>query len=404
MEDPEKKEIPYLRVGTNYFKIIRQPLASKDEIKKIIPWSIGNINDDHGSDYKRKIAKHDSFCNIPDNIDYKRVVGNSYNIYEPIEHEIKEGEFKSIESFLNHIFGEQYSLGLDYLTIIWRQPTQILPILCLVSNERNTGKTTFLNFLKDVFCFNMTINTNEDFRNQFNSGWASKLIIGVDEVMLDKKEDTERIKNLSTTRSIKSEAKGKDKTEQEFYGKFILCSNNESDFIKILPQEIRFWVRNVPVLSFDNINLRAVMKKEIPAFLYLLTNRSILTVSASRMWFTREQLFTPALLKVMRGGASKLEKEIKSLITNQLAISGLEQIQFTPKDIIDLLKIENNVSVQLTDVTGIISDKWGYMPEKEPIYYHMIKLHYDNDGNISKSTEKRTGRCYTFKSGLSLDL
>lgn len=404
MEDPEKIEIPYLRVGTNYFKIIRQPLASKDEVKKIIPWSAVNINEDHGADYKRKIPKHDSFCNIPDNIDYKRVVGNSYNIYEPIEHEIKEGQFKSIELFLNHIFGEQYFLGLDYLTIIWRQPTQILPILCLVSNERNTGKTTFLNFLKDVFCFNMTINTNEDFRNQFNSGWASKLIIGVDEVMLDKKEDTERIKNLSTTRSIKSEAKGKDKTEQEFYGKFVLCSNNESDFIKILPQEIRFWVRNVPVLSFDNINLRALMKKEIPAFLYLLTNRSILTVSASRMWFTREQLFTQALLKVMRGGASKLEKEIKSLITNQLDMSGLEQIQFTPKDIIDLLKIENNVSVQLTDITGIISDKWGYMPEKEPIYYHVIKFHYDNNGNYSKTTEKKTGRCYTFKSGLSLDL
>jgi len=250
----------------------------------------------------------------------------------------------------------------------------------------------------------MTINTNEDFRNQFNSGWASKLIIGVDEVMLDKKEDTERIKNLSTTKSIKSEAKGKDKTEQEFYGKFILCSNNESDFIKITPQEIRFWVRNVPVLTYDNINLRAVMKKEISGFLYFLTNRSISTVSASRMWFTREQLFTPALLKVMRGGASKLEKEIKSLITNQLSISGLEEIQFAPKDIIDLLKIENNVYVQLTDVTGIVSDKWGYLPEKESIYYHIIKFHYDNDGNFSQTNEKRTGRPYTFKNGLSLDL
>jgi len=204
-------DIPYLRVGTNYFKIIQQPLASKDSIKKIIYWSGGTINEDHGADFKRKIPKYDSFCNIPDNMNYKRVFGNSYNIYEPIEWKLKPGKFENIEMFLNHIFGEQYEIGLDYLSIIWKHPTQILPILCLVSSERNTGKTTFLNFLKDIFGFNMTINTNEDFRNQFNSGWASKLIIGVDEVLLDKKEDAERIKNLSTTKSIKSEAKGKDK-------------------------------------------------------------------------------------------------------------------------------------------------------------------------------------------------
>lgn len=67
MENPTDNEIPYLRVGTNYFKIIRQPLASKDEVKKIIAWSGPNINEDHGADYKRKIPKHDSFCNIPDN-------------------------------------------------------------------------------------------------------------------------------------------------------------------------------------------------------------------------------------------------------------------------------------------------------------------------------------------------
>jgi hypothetical protein len=56
----------------------------------------------------------------------------------------------------------------------------------------------------------MTYNKNEDFRSQFNSDWASKLIIAVDEVLLDKVEDSERIKNLSTARTFKTEAKGKD--------------------------------------------------------------------------------------------------------------------------------------------------------------------------------------------------
>lgn len=106
-------------------------------------------------------------------------------------------------------------------------PIQKLPILLLVSEERNTGKSTFLNFLKAMFRNNVTFNTNEDFRSQFNSDWAGKLIIVVDEVLLNRREDSERLKNLSTTLSYKVEAKGKDRDEIAFFAKFVLCSNNE---------------------------------------------------------------------------------------------------------------------------------------------------------------------------------
>lgn len=390
-------KIPYLRVGVNYYKIIEQPLASKDKIKKIIPWSIGAINDDHKKEYRHQIPKYDSFCNIPDNMEYKRKHGNSYNLYEPIEWKTKTGNFETIEMFLTHIFGEQYEIGIDYLTIIWKHPTQILPILCLVSSERNTGKTTFLNFLKDVFGFNMTINSNEDFRNQFNSGWASKLIIGVDEVLLDKKEDAERIKNLSTTKSIKSEAKGKDKVEQEFYGKFILCSNNENDFIKIEPKEIRFWIRKVPTINHENNKLRDVMKKEIPAFLHFLSNRTIKSENKTRMWFSREELYTDALHKVINSGQSKYEREIRNLIIDQLLTFNLEELQLTPKDIIELLKIENNVyRITKTDITIIIADKWNYKPESEPKYYKLYRFQYENDGTQRRHETPKTGRYYTF--------
>lgn len=87
-----------------------------------------------------------------------------------------------------HIFGKQYNLGLDYLQLLFLQPLQKLPILLLVSEERNTGKSTFLNFLKAVFGDNVTF-TNEDFRSQFNSDWTGKLLIVVDEVLLNRRED-----------------------------------------------------------------------------------------------------------------------------------------------------------------------------------------------------------------------
>ncbi len=128
---------------------------------------------------------------------------------------------------MRHIFGEQYELGMDYMQLLYLQPTQKLPIVLLVSEERNTGKSTFLNFLKAVFENNVTFNTNEDFRSQFNSDWAGKLLIVVDEVLLNRREDSERLKNLSTTFTYKVEAKGKDRTEIAFFAKFAPCSNNE---------------------------------------------------------------------------------------------------------------------------------------------------------------------------------
>ena len=52
------------------------------------------------------------------------------------------------------------------------------------------------------------------------------------------------------------------KRASEFYGKFILCANGETDFIKISPEEIRFWVRRVPNFKSEIIELRNNMKKD----------------------------------------------------------------------------------------------------------------------------------------------
>lgn len=402
----DQSEIPYLRIGTDYFKIIEQPLSSGDKSKIIIPWNKTVIDEDHGKDYRiKKIKKYDSFCLIPNHLTYQRDVNRdisrgingAYNRYEPITWKCEPGETKNTLIFLKHIFGEQFDLGIDYLTIIFRQPTQILPILCLVSNERNTGKTTFLNWLKTIYQGNMTINTNEDFRNQFNSGWASKLIIGVDEVLLDRKEDSERIKNLSTTRTIKSEAKGKDKVEQEFFGKFILCSNNETDFIRIDPNEVRFWIRKIPTIEKENINMVRQLQIEIPAFLDFLKTREINTPNEHRQWFHPRLLFTEALKTIKLKGASPLERELKDLLIDQFLNFNQDELKFTPTDLIHLLKFNNNVNPKSTEITDILCDKWGLYPEESPKYYRTYSYLTENDNDPVIREHSKTGRYYTFK-------
>ena len=81
-----------------------------------------------------------------------------------------------------------------------------------IKGNRAKGKS------KEARDINLALdNINEDFRSQFNSDWAGKLLIVVDEVLLNRREDSERLKNLSTTLSYKVEAKGKDRDEIAFF-------------------------------------------------------------------------------------------------------------------------------------------------------------------------------------------
>ena len=150
-----------------------------------------------------------------------------------------------------------------------------------------------------MFGQNMTYIKGDSFSSQFNADWASKTIIAVDEVFFDRKEITERLKYLSTTDKDKIEAKGKDREEIEFFGKFILCSNNEDTFILIDSNEIRFWVRKVSPFENEDTEYLSKLISEIPAFLSHLIERPYSVEKKTRMWFTADQIKTKALQKLV---------------------------------------------------------------------------------------------------------
>ena len=384
----------YLRIGTDYYKKVQIPLHSGDILNTLLKWRKGEIITDQGKDYLNQIEKFDGFCLIPSHTNYEFKIKNFYNKYEKVEHVFTPGEYKITEQFLKHYFGEQYELGLDYLSILWHHPTQILPVLCFVSQSRNTGKTTFLNWLKLIYQGNLTINKNEDFKSRFNSDWSSKLIIAVDEVLLDKKEDSERIKNLSTARSYKTESKGIDKTEDFFFGKFILCSNNEENFVLVDKEEIRYWVLKIPTLkNKEKPDLLDDLKKELPHFMYFLNTRKIKSEKKTRMWFTKEQIYTDALKKLVKGNKTYLEKEIKEIITDDFLKFEVEELKYSLSDLVERLS-KNNIRVSSSKVSEILKDKF----EIEPKNSSYIKYHISINpagGNFNEETKSK-GRHFTF--------
>jgi hypothetical protein len=368
-----------------------------EDIKVLKKWNKQTIIDDFGKEVLNKIKKYDGFCFIPAHNNFEKIINGFYNKYEPISYQINtEGSWYKIENLLKHIFGEQYDLGLDYLTILWKYPTQVLPILCLVSDEKDTGKTTMLNLLKAIFEGNMTLNTNDDFRSRFNSDWAGKLIIAIDEVLLDKKEDSERIKNLSTAKYYKAEAKGKDREEVEFYGKFVLCSNNEENFIKIDANEIRYWVRKIPTLgSNKDPNLLTELTKEVPAFACFLNTREIKTKKASRMWFTKEQIHTKALDILIFGNRTSIEKELDEMLKQEFAIFELDTLCYTTNNIVEMLR-KRGFNTSSNYVATIFRTKYNLDYKNSSYKWYRSEIYNASSTTVDGFTNEK-GRFYTFE-------
>ena len=382
----------FIRVGTTLYKLVNQPRLNGGYVKKRIVWNNETLRQDYGKHYLATVPKYDGFCTVPDHVNYRPVVDKFLNLYEPIDHKPMEGVFPSIQSLIRHIFGEQYELGMDYLQLLYLQPVQKLPILLLVSEERNTGKSTFLNFLKALFQNNLTFNTNEDFRSQFNSDWAGKLLIVVDEVLLSRREDSERLKNLSTTLSYKVEAKGKDRDEIAFFAKFVLCSNNEYLPVIIDAGETRYWVRKIDRLQSDDTDFLQKLKAEIPAFLYHLQHRQLSTEKESRMWFAPSLLHTEALQKIIRSNRNRLEIEMCELILDIMASTGIETFSFCCNDILTLLA-NTYVKAEKYQVRKVLQECWKLTPAPNGLTYITYQLNYNRECRYESI--RRVGRFYT---------
>ncbi len=382
----------YLRIGTSYFKKSLYPLSSGDFVEILVVWSPELIRQDHGKNIFSEIEKYDGFICIPENRPelFRKKIQDYYNTYHQISKSPCEGDITNTLSFLTHIFGDQLDLGIDYLQLLYLKPTQILPILCLVSRERSTGKSTFLKWLKEIYEYNLTFLTNNDFSSNFNSDWSSKLLICIDEVLFKTDELTERIKYLSTTNTHKTEAKGKDKKESSFFGKFILCSNNETSFIKIDDDEIRFWIIKVNRYEKEDVNLLKKLINEIPAFLYFLTNRKLSSENQSRMWFTAAQVKTKALEKLLRHNSRKIENEIANILLNVMESIDAEILELCFSDLLNILN-KFKIKYDAVEIKKIVRDNWELSPASNSNKYQKITV--TNDLDFYQNQAK--GRYYT---------
>lgn len=382
----------YIRVGTQYYKKILTPiLRSGDLHERLVKWNKGTIREDEGN-ILAEIVKYDEFCIVPNHLGYKEKIGECYNRYRPLSHQPEKGDCTAIIDFLKHIAGEQYDLLIEYCKLLYLNPTQRLPILCLVSKEKGTGKSTFINLLKRIFGLNMTLNRSEDFYSQFNDDWTDKLIVAVEETFFDKREISEKIKNISTAETYKTEGKSKDKSEIGLFIKVILCSNQEENFIKIeADDDGRFWVMKVKPFAKDHYKpfLLEEMTKEIPYFLDFLSKAEYINKKPlTRFWFCPEQTNTEALFRIMQVSDFKTST-IKDVLKDKFLDFGLEELHYTASDLVEILEKEYKIRTINQKQVGEVLRGLGFTANETPNSY---EVPYFIDDNIA--TSKRKGRFY----------
>lgn len=337
----------YKRIGIDYYKIDMMPVPTGREneiaLEEVLePWNKTCIVDDHGKNAINHIERYNGFTNVASHVNYKQVIKGRWNLYHNVDHNPSPGKWDNIETLLKHLFQEQYEMVLDYITILYLHPAQKLPVVCLVSKEQGTGKSTFIYLMKLIFKQNMALISNSDLIGDFNAHWTSKVLVASEETMLEKKDAYEKIKSLSTAKSIMRNEKNKSQREIPCMVHFIFCSNHEDDFIKIDDYDSRLWIRKVSTIKKKIMDFDLKLEDEIPHFIDFIEKREIVHERKDRMYFSPEQFRTEAFDNIVKHSEPGIIKELREKLADLFIETGVLDVQMNAKLIVEKFGIKKD--------------------------------------------------------------
>lgn len=384
----------FVRVGDEYYEELSKPDKIGNLERVFSPRKKNTITDDFGRDCIGSIKKYKDFCYVPSHTNHQQEVAGFFNKYHKLSHIPKEGTTDNVLKLLEHIFGEHLDFILDYLKIMYEDPTQPLPIVILESKERNTGKSTAVQFLLDIFELNGTKLGNVDIQGDFNAFWIEKLLVVVDETSLEKKATGEMLKRLSTEKGKAiMNAKNKAQIEVDFCGKFFFCTNKEGESLTIEKEETRYAVFKVPKLTDDDVDLSQKIKAEIPAFIHFLLNRKMKFKREGRMYFGFEVYKTDALEKYFEKSTNSVERAIRELIIDtfdafeELAIT---ELSFSYNDMI--LELKDSIKwIATKNIKDVLPNlKHSIAPKQGRYTYYSLKMIENADASLNLRTESNS--------------
>jgi len=369
------------------------------------------------------IPHYNRFINRPNHLEYIQDIEVNdpdtgftlryYNKYNRLSWKPKEGPIDLSLQFIKHIFGENiktykgknyinYELGLDFLQLLYLNPKQKLPIIALVSEHGDTGKTLFFEWIGAIFQSNCREITSEQLTAQFSTYYANCLYVYIDETMIEKTATVERIKSLVTGRKIKLEGKFEHADQIDSYLHIGLTSNNVRSFAHIRNEEMRFWVLEVPQIKPENYDpyFREKLFAEIPFLLNFLLTRELTTSKGPRLWFSEQLTDTDALANIKK--ESRTHAEIVLEMAVKPYIQGCKEIEIllAPKDIQELINDNKFSAVQ---IRAAMLRKNIEINKSSNRYTFYEQSFSDMDNEFKLNPVKRKNACYRIRADQFLD-
>lgn len=409
----------YFAVGSEFYLLeqVRERRSGKIELMRT-PWNKGLIAQRH-----IHTKKEDHWCPLifdqiqyysrwffePDHFNYRAedfIPGNDFpqlNRYHDVgwqvdPHEKSEKEWAAgcptIRTFVSHIFqnDDKIEEGLDWLRLLYEQPRQKLHCLCLVSEENETGKSTFGKLLKEIYKQNCLIAGNQEISSQFNAIYADRLVLVVDEAEVEPAVK-EKIKMLTTMNKIPVNDKNTKVAEIDYYGHIVLITNKELDFMNITEHDNRFFVIKVPnfeqsryrVNVPDGKELIDMMVPEVRDFIgYLLTRKMKHPAkNNNRFWLPYSAIRTAALARVVEYSKSDLDMEFGELVRQVFNVYQLEEHFYVElKTLVALLNENRDRKHERTDIMRFLRKRFPGIQTEPPSLYNLFEGFDEETGEV----------------------
>ena len=379
-------EINFFAVGNGYF-IFGSDGELHERSRQMLK-DMGNSNTEFVN-----CRKFDSFTNEPFLYDdYKKIVDNKFNLYHKYKPEVMTDNCDTILHLVEHIFQEQYEMGLDYLWQLYFNRKQKLPILCLLSKEQGTGKNTFAQTLMmELFGSNYTQIGNIEISQTWNDNYISKNVVHLNEILIDKKIIYEKIKTFSTEPVQPLQKRFTHSKDIPCHMRLMISSNNEYSFIKLTEDDRRFWVRKIGVPKETNIGYVENIKKESGYFVEFLEERGCkYETKGDRMFFEFSDYKTLALERIIDDSRSELYVEIFEMIKSIfLKYPSVEYLHYNLTEVHELVW-NNNPRINKKWVRLELRDSF-----KSKLYSQKRYLYYPRYDNVAPYD--KNGSCYEFE-------
>ena len=266
------------------------------------------------SDYER-LPVYRGFISEPGHgDDYQQVVGDQWNLYHMVDWDPKPGEWPTIHKLLNHLYGangveaDQLEEIYDYHTIMMRWPKHKLFARVLYSHTQGTAKSALAVLESCMFEANYVKLRADQFEEKYNSIWADRLIIHLDEPAFNQPQKMSRnIRDFITTPHVSVRRMNTDAIESAFHGKFLITTN-DTNFMSFEDSDRRYWIREVPAIPEKDMDpmFMTKLKEEVNHYLHFLLMREMKYSEKQdgTFWLPRQVLYTEGNSKLVGDNVS----------------------------------------------------------------------------------------------------